>query len=649
MHIHHLTHHLRTLLSLGSMLCPLSACIGSPDDIDTGWQELSSRDAPYYTYDTERVFLTVDPSHITLSSRGRPSDDVVRASLGAIGLSSAALQRSSVQSDMLRLALADRTSIEDAVAIAARLRRDETFDFVANAYRVVDTGEEIELHDRLVVHLRDGAGPIEQLNSKLGTRLVLGPLGNTSEYVVAYPRGVDPLAFARIVAEQPEVEWVDPDKTSDRKLAAIPTDPFFSEQFYAQNNLSIGSPKTDANIIWAWDLTLGSWAPSAGPLIVAVVDSGVQIAHPDLGSGSILGFDAINNRWDGFGCTNCSTNPDAASGHGTAVAGIIRAQHDDGIGIAGFAPAATLLPVQIFKGSASGSDVQIALGIDAAWQNDAQVINNSWGGGSPSNAITAAINRATSQGRGGKGSVVVFAAGNTSARSSGIIGAVAYPAKLPNVLAVGAITRNGALADYTPEGPELDIVAVSSRLAILCGGEVVTTDLLGVPGCSDGPQGNIDYTSTFGGTSAAAPQVSAVAAMVISRSPTLTEAQVRSAITNNADPWSGSTTQVGAGKLNAYRALVGRITVRISGTSHPSSPGIFRYVANVTGGISPYNYQWSDTVDGHSQSVCSNSPSCDLVVGDQGRFHQLLVVVTNGPDHVQFTTGIGITEPAFVD
>lgn len=646
MHARQYARHRPIKLSIYVLVSLIAACADLSDPETSRQQAASFKGTPYYTYEGTPIYLAIDPHRLTLSTSSSMTNDRIHASLSAAGLDRAELKSSPAQSEMLEVVLPGTPSVVDAVAAATRLRSDSTFAFVANTYRLQEGGEAVVLHNRLLVHLQAGAsaGAIERLNRELGTRLIRGPRDGFDEYVLAYPPGVDPLAFALTVAEQPEVAWVDPDKTSERKLAAIPTDPYFTNQYYALNAVRLNSVPVDTNVQWAWDLTHGAWSAAAGPFVVAVIDDGVQSTHPDLDSSFIFGYDAFNNSWGFLGCTDCAINPGGNFSHGTLVAGIIKSQHNNGVGLAGLAPDVKLLPIQIFKNGVAASDLQIATGIDAAWQNDAQVLSNSWSGGAPSNAITAAIGRATTQGRGGKGSVVVFSAGNTSWRQSGSIGHVNYPATLSNVIAVGAINRNGALTDYTPEGSELDIVAPSGHFTGPCIGDVVTTDLVGTRGCNDGPQGDIDYSSTFSGTSAAAPQVSAVAAMVISRAPTMTETQVRSAITSNADPW-GPATQFGAGKLNAYRALVGRTRVSISGTRVPPTPGSYTYFANASGGVGGYTYQWSLSINGgQAFSLGSTSSSVTVFVGQDERLG-LTVTVTNGPDSQRATSTAAIVGP----
>lgn len=140
---------------------------------------------------------------------------------------------------------------------------------------------------------------------------------------------------------------------------------------------------------------------------------------------------------------------------------------------------------------------------------------------------------------------MIFSAGNDTA-------SVAFPATVPEAITVGAITRSGALAVYSNTRPEVDLVAPSSSGdLILCGedGDIVTTDFTGIDGCDNGPGGDVDTTDGFGDTSAAAPQVSAAAALLISNDPSLTASQVRQQLKDAADPW-GNSDKFGAGKLN---------------------------------------------------------------------------------------------------
>ncbi|NJN29000.1 MAG: S8 family serine peptidase [Cyclobacteriaceae bacterium] len=142
------------------------------------------------------------------------------------------------------------------------------------------------------------------------------------------------------------------------------------------------------------------------------------------------------------------------------------------------------------------------------------------------------------------GCVVVFGSGNFNQSFNG----VAFPARLPGVITVGAINKNGAILDYSSRGAEMDLVAPSGNIQ----GDVNTTDRMGTNGYNSG-----NYMNNFGGTSAACPQVSGVAALILSANPTLTQAQVRTILQNTATDMgtTGFDNTFGFGRLNAQAAL----------------------------------------------------------------------------------------------
>ena len=180
----------------------------------------------------------------------------------------------------------------------------------------------------------------------------------------------------------------------------------------------------------------------------------------------------------------------------------------------------------------------------------ADVISNSWGG-PPSNPVLNAINRARSQGRGGRGAVVVVAAGNSG-------GAVMFPANLPDVLAVAASNQFDEAKTWNSSdnetfwaschGPQIDVAAPGVRNR--------TTDVTGALGYSTS-----DYAPAFNGTSSSTPLVAGACALVLSKNPQLTEAQVRHLITVTADKvgqfayQNGRNDHMGHGRLNVLAAV----------------------------------------------------------------------------------------------
>jgi len=216
-----------------------------------------------------------------------------------------------------------------------------------------------------------------------------------------------------------------------------------------------------------------TWAqgPAAGTL-VAVVDTGVDAAHPDLSAVTVPGLDLIAA---GDGRTD-------AHGHGTHVAGVVAAVADNGLGGAGLAQGTRILPVRALQADGSGFDSDVAKGIAWAVDNGAKVVNLSLGGDRQSSLLTASIDYAAS-----KGVVVVAAAGNAGAAGDPVL----YPAATRGVVAVGAVDADDTRPSWSSSGAHLAVAAP--------GVGILST----VPGGG--------YAS-WNGTSMAAPFVAAAAA-----------------------------------------------------------------------------------------------------------------------------------------
>lgn len=323
-----------------------------------------------------------------------------------------------------------------------------------------------------------------------------------------------------------------------RQSIAHSNDPLFGNQWPLKNTgQSGGITGADIKIEQAWTISEGR-----PEVHVAVVDVGVDLTHPDLLPNLLSGFDATGNGTAGGSLTG--------EFHGTACAGIIAAVKDNGIGVSGVAPRCKIIPVHVSFGNGQ-TDQWLADGLEWSWNpafGNADVISNSWGGGSPATAVTNAVNSAVTQGRGGLGCVVLFSSGND-------YGSVSFPASLSNVIAVGATSVNDDRAAYSNYGSELDIVAP--------GGDqnIYSTDIVGSAGYSTS-----DYTSTFDGTSAACPHAAGVAALILSVNRCLTGIQVKQILELSCDKVSGYcynpgkpnglwNNEMGYGRINAFKAV----------------------------------------------------------------------------------------------
>jgi subtilisin family serine protease len=369
--------------------------------------------------------------------------------------------------------------------------------------------------------------------------LVGGQLSIVKEKYGNYRVSVDDynnlLNFSNKIYESGLVEYSHPNFITE--IVKTQNDPLYPDQYYLNNTGQFGgSAGIDINAPQAWALGTGLFG-----VRVAVIDDGVE-NHPDLNGRVVQGFSPRNTN--GFGA------PTATSNHGQACAGIIGATRNNNAGVAGIYSCATIVPINIFVGNESTADIADA--IDWAWdEEDADVLSNSWSYESATvyyDNIAQAIGRARTLGRGGNGSIVVFSSGNYHPGGGEPVqfNGVAFPAKVSGVITVGAITNTGTIQGYSSRGPEMNLVAPSG------GGNVRTTDRPGAPGYNGG-----DYTNNFGGTSAACPQVSGVAALMLSLNPNLTEQSLKNILHNTAYPMGpvGFDNTYGYGRLDAQKAI----------------------------------------------------------------------------------------------
>jgi len=414
---------------------------------------------------------------------------------------------------------------------------------------------------------------------------------------------MNPLVVANAIYETGLVKYCQPIFIADYVFFSIPSDEYFVNQFYLHNtgqiiNGNAGTSDADIDALEAWDITLGNSA-----IEVAVIDEGVSPDHPDLPF-SRLNIVQGSNFHDGSGTTSDEPYPHNNGNHGNAIAGIIAASINNG-GVVGVSPETTIMPVKIDL-SAEATLAQ-AIYFASHYNHPADVISISWGINSefpqPTSAITDAIHDALLY-----NIPVVIAAGNTANHNSNDNGFVAYPANINeedfidyaypgmDVIAVGASDRNDIQANYSPTDDEVDICAPShSGYHINESNEGLNVWSIDIPG-DDGynfwhpiqgtnyfdylngtflPDQTMgpnykDYTGHMGGTSASAPQVAGVIALMKSLDVTtncLTVPQINDIIKLSADReggynyhWSqdrpGHSKELGYGRLNAYNALL---------------------------------------------------------------------------------------------
>lgn len=395
------------------------------------------------------------------------------------------------------------------------------------------------------------------LGGRVGVSLKAGQaVGERTQVVIA-----DGLTSAQLAARlqaDSDVEYAEPDRRMTRQ--AVPIDPFFLSRDASVTpdvgqwflRAPVDNLVSAINATRAWDTSKGSG------VVVAVLDTGVRADHPDLAGKLVKGYDMVadtdiandgNGREDdasdpGDWVSSAEANTGKFSGcpqtdsswHGTQVAGIVGAQTDNGVGVAGTGWNVTVQPVRVL-GKCYGNESDIAAGI--LWAagipvagtttnaTPAKVINLSLGGtGSCDRTYQDAINAAVA-----KGVTVVVAAGNSAGH------AVGAPGNCLNVVTVGALRHVGTKVGYSDVGPQVTLSAPGGNCfndeTGPCLYPIITTDNDGttVPGAST----YSDYrTHVSVGTSFSSPQVAATAALMLAKQAALTPSIVKAVLQQSA-------------------------------------------------------------------------------------------------------------------
>ena len=354
------------------------------------------------------------------------------------------------------------------------------------------------------------------------------------------------------------------------------------EEWHLRNTGVNGSKKgEDVSILGAWKTTTGK-----REIVIAVLDDGVDVDHPNLKSRIWNNPDPKAPDTIGRDFFLPTEDPDHFNPrpkrfqapfdqmrgndiHGTCCAGVAAAA---GLrtGSVGAAPSSRILPVKIFHADDLAPDESVANAIRYAGQH-ADIISCSWSGGLSTDVQLALAD--VGQNRNGRGVAVFCAAGNGNGSP------VAFPARDANAIAVGASTDQARRASYSNVGPEITFVAPSSggRQAIF------TTDVsLANRGFNIGleDQGGSDgrHTNSFGGTSSATPLAAGIAALVLSAQPNLSRTELRDLLAQTADKIGsgydakGHSDEFGFGRLNAEKAVQAAASAKSARPAKPAAP-----------------------------------------------------------------------------
>jgi subtilisin family serine protease len=533
----------------------------------------------YYYYKGEKHYLTLNTEYAFISVKNQHlSDNIQQRSIQTTVLRSDNSDRKQYQGKnrisryYAELKIEENLSERQYLDLLSDIKRQNK-DVIIAPYFKTQNGDKIGLSNFFYIKLK-----------KIGDTTLLRQIAEQTNCVIVEQDQFMPLWFVLNTTENTEFnalevanffyesglfQSAEPDLMVEYTLCGV-NDPYFKDQWGLKNTGQYGGiPGIDIKAEQAWTITKG-----AG-IKVAVFDEGIE-PHIDLNSN----IDSLS-----YDCEKGSPQNTVYGPHGVACAGIIGAVQNNGIGISGIAPECRLIPItHSFRlvdyvdstGLIVNSRRDIAVGFNWGWKiAGVDVFNCSWKmptlGYSGPEYIKNAIDSAITRGRNGKGAVIVFASGNHHF----LYPYVEYPARLPQVIAVGALSPCGERksktscdADTTWEsqyGPELDISAP--------GVNIFTTDM----------QGNAGYDTTGnnyvygGGTSLATPAVAAVCALVMSVNPCLTGAEVREIVESTAqkvrtDLYSYDTVpgrnhgtwnnEMGHGLVDAYAAVLEALNIR---------------------------------------------------------------------------------------
>ena len=386
----------------------------------------------------------------------------------------------------------------------------------------VGTVDGMAVAKQILIHVKPGVSPkmLEKLNAKAGAKSAssIRKLG-----IVRVTLGDTDIDEAvRIYKSSGLVEFAEPNYVR-RATAFAPNDPLYSQQ-WGLTKIGMGQ---------AWE-TAGT---TLNPVNVAVLDTGVDATHEDLkgalamssvDSSKILGRHFYT---DSYGRQLSDDSIQDNAGHGTHISGIIAGRTNNGLGIAGIASAARIMPVKVLDDVGFGDDASIAEGMIWAADNGARVINMSLAGPTPSSTLANAVKYVRN-----KGMVIVAAIGNEGTSSP------SYPAAYEGVIGVGAVDSQDAWVPQSNSGPNVDVVAP--------GMSILST-------FPPAKSSNGQPYEVRSGTSMATGFVSGLASMILSINPALSANRVEGILYVTADDLgaTGWDRYYGHGRINASRAV----------------------------------------------------------------------------------------------
>jgi len=378
---------------------------------------------------------------------------------------------------------------------------------------------------------------------------------NNRIYKILYPDKPDIKEIQKILLKSPDIKYAEPNYIF--KISYLPNDPYYNQQWYLKK----------IRVSQAWDMTFGG----SEDIIIAVLDTGVDINHPDLKNNIWINKkeipnDKIDNDNDGYiddyyGWDFISNSPDvnpkfegnyneAAIHHGTLVAGLIAASGDNNKGVIGVAYRAKIMPLRVLNSEGNGTLEAVIKAVNFAVEHKADILNLSFVGPNRSELLAEVLKNAWNN-----NILIVAAAGNEAeGRTENLDVAPEYPICLDEnssenyIIGVAATDERDKKADFSNFGRRcIDISAPGRRI-------------FGTMVYKKGLEGYNEYYGGFwSGTSLAAPLVSGAAALLKSTNPLITNKKIRDTLLYESDNIDNLNPRyagkLGKGRLNVYKAV----------------------------------------------------------------------------------------------
>lgn len=528
----------------------------------------------YYYSRGKKIPIVIDKTRIAVKFKKTVPMDRVYSFLPTFRQLSAPRElekQELARANIFFISLAEPLTKLNMKELKTNLKQSELVETVGDVYLYGEAKSTLILTDEFVVKFKPEitSEQIESFNASKKVEMVSRSKNVKNQFILRITPESEgsALTIANQYYESELTEFAHPNFITTFERRITPNDPYYPNQWHLNNTGQDGG-KVDADIDApeAWDITTGDTN-----IRIAILDDSIEKDHEDLQAHIVASWDFTDDDND--------PSPGYMDYHGTSVAGIAAAVGNNDKGVAGVCYSSKIVAVRLGNTLQDFADVFHW----AANTGNADVISNSWGLVIPApDIVVQAINDVAANGRGGKGCVVLFAAGNSNSDISDP--AAGELAALDSVIAVGASTNKDVRSCYSCWGQDLDVVAPSNTwISGVCPAPK-PSDAVGTwstdqssGGFNDGSPPRPDaaglYTQDFGGTSSACPTAAGTVGLLLSVNPDLTRVEAQDILEATAEKIApgdanydvnGFSDHYGHGRINAHRAIVPSVSISIT-------------------------------------------------------------------------------------